>query len=133
MAAKKKRRKRRKRNIGKHISVKGGECTYRSGWEKEYFEHLDANIDVRSYVSEGLKIPYVSNKRTGKMRNYIPDLLVTYADGRRSLIEIKPKRRLTKPTNIKKFAAARVWCTMNSCDFVILTEDHLKALGLLKK
>src|SRR5690348_5982431 len=93
-SVKRKRRKRRKRNIGQYESPKAGTCTFGSSWEKAYFEYLDANVNVTSYSSEGLKIPYVSNKRTGKLRNYIPDLLVQYSDGRRELIEIKPKKRV---------------------------------------
>lgn len=92
---------------------------------------MDSNVDVVAYASEGLKIPYVSNVRTGRFRNYIPDLLVTYADGRRELIEIKPKKRLSQPKNVKKFAAARDWCLRNNCSFVLLTEVDLKGLGLI--
>lgn len=129
--AKKKRRKRRVRNIGDYSSKKGGVCKFRSSWERAYFEYLDRSEDVVSFLSEELRIPYVSNKRTGKIRNYIPDLLVTYSDGHRELVEIKPKRRLDNPKNVKKFLAARSWCLQNSCSFVVLTEVELKSMGLL--
>jgi len=128
---KKKRRGKRRRNIGKYESPKAGTCTFRSSWEKAFFVYLDANPKVVAYASEGLKIPYVSNVRTGRQRNYIPDLLVTYDDGHRELIEIKPKKRLTQPKNVKKFAAARDWCLRNGCLFVLLTEIDLKGLGLI--
>lgn len=133
MSAKKKRpkRKRRKSRIGKYMSTKAGVCTFRSSWEKAYFEYLDRNPDIVSFLSEGLKIPYISNVRTGRFRNYIPDLFVMYVDGRKELIEIKPKKRLTQPKNVKKFAAAREWCLHNGCSFVLLTEIDLKALGLI--
>ena len=132
MATKKKRRrKKRVRNIGKYESLKAGACTFRSSWEKAYFEYLDATSDVVSYMSESLKIPYISNKKTGKIRNYIPDLLVTYLDGHRALIEIKPKKRVDNVKNVRKFLAARLWCLAHGCDFVIITEVELKALGLL--
>lgn len=65
------------------------------------------------------------------MRNYIPDLLVTYIDGHRELVEIKPKRRIANPKNVKKFLAAGEWCLQNSCRFVVLTEVELKAMGLI--
>lgn len=131
MSVKKKRRTRRKRHIGKYTSTKAGICTFRSSWEKAYFEYLDRQPEVIAFLSEGLKIPYVSNTRTGRLRNYIPDLLVTYSDGRKNLIEIKPKKRLTQPKNVKKFAAARDWCLRNGCIFVLITEIDLKGLGLL--
>lgn len=128
---KRRRRARRKRNIGKYESLKAGICTFRSSWEKAYFEYLDANPNVKCFISEGLKIPYVSNVRTGRFRNYIPDVLVTYSDGKQDLVEIKPKKRLAQPKNVKKFAAAREWCIRNSCSFVLLTEVELKAMGLI--
>jgi hypothetical protein len=128
---KRKRRKKRVRNIGDYQTAKGGICRFRSSWELQYFKYLDACPQVVSFSSEGLRIPYVSNVRTGKLRNYIPDLLVTYADGSRSLIEIKPKKRLSLPKNVKKFFAAREWCLRNGCSFVLITEIELKALGLI--
>jgi hypothetical protein len=106
------------------------EMTFRSGWERSYFMWLDANPEVIAYYSEPFKIPYVSNTRTGKVRGYIPDLLVEYA-GRKLLVEIKPSKRMGNVVNRKKFAAARLWCTINGVEFVVITEKELKTLGLL--
>lgn len=118
--------------MGKFASLKmNSEFTYRSGWELAYFQFLETNSDVVKFFSESLRIPYVSNVRTGKLRIYIPDLLVEWSDGRKELIEIKPSRRLTNPKNIKKFSAAQIWCKANSVTFVVLTEKELKKLGLL--
>lgn len=128
---KKKKRKKRKRNIGKYDSIKGGLCTYRSLWEKSFFEYLDKSDNVECFYSEKIKIPYISNKKSGKVRNYIPDVLVIYKDTKNSVIEIKPKCYLLKAINLKKFAAAKLWCDNNDCNFVILTEVELKNMGLL--
>ena len=110
----------------------GSEMTFRSLWEKSYFEYLDSNSEVSKFYSESLRVPYVANKKTGRLRNYIPDLLVEYIDGSRQIIEIKPTRFLTKLANIKKFNAARLYCADNGITFVIVTEKDLKSLGLLK-
>jgi len=132
MVAKKRRRK-GGRKRGKYVSQKMGvTMTYRSGWELVYFQWLDTVSTVLKFYSESIKIPYVANKKTGKTRNYIPDLLVVYTDGTRKLIEIKPKSKLLQATNVKKFHAAEEWCTVQGIEFVILTEVELKLLGILK-
>jgi len=105
--ATKKRRRKGGRKRGKYVSQKMGVImTYRSGWELVYFQWLDTISTVAKFYSESIKIPYVANKKTGKIRNYIPDLLVVYTDGTRKLIEIKPKSKLLQTTNVKKFRAA---------------------------
>ena len=94
-------------------------------------QHLDADRTVAAYEYEMLVIPYVSNARSGKVRRYFPDFLVTHRDGSRRLIEIKPKKRLTNRITQKKLAAAQAWCDGNGTRLEIVTEDTLKSLGLL--
>ena len=126
------RRKRRVRIRGVYISTKMGvSMTFRSGWEFLYFKYLDAQPEVLQFWSESLKIPYATSRKTGRLRNYIPDLLIEYAD-RKLLVEIKPKSKVSRPINIKKFNAARLWCTVNAATFIVITEIELKALGLMK-
>lgn len=133
MTVKKKRRRKSGRKRGKYTSQKMGTVmTYRSSWELAYFQWLDSCTNVAQFFSESIKIPYVTNKRSGKTRNYIPDLFVIYTDGTKKLIEIKPKSKLLQATNVKKFIAARQWCTDQNMEFVVLTEVDLKLLGLLK-
>jgi len=105
---------------------------YRSGWELAYAKWLDTNLDVVSYRYEPYPIEYISNYRTGKRRRYFPDFEVRMSDGSLLLVEIKPKKKLTLLTNIKKFAAASAMCVLNGITFQVLTEVDLKALGLLK-
>ncbi len=134
MLKNKKIRKRRKRRVihrGIYVSTKMNiEMTFRSSWEKSYFIWLDNNPEVLMFYSESLRIPYVSNKSTGKVRKYIPDLLVEYSD-KKLLIEIKPSKRVGQLINQKKFKVAREWCLTNNTEFVIITEHDLKKLGLL--
>lgn len=92
---------------------------------------LDAEPTVTSWSYESFTIEYVSNRK-GRVRKYIPDFLVMYADSRVQLVEIKPTNRLLRPTNVKKLAAARVWCSENNTELAIVTEVELKALGLFK-
>ena len=131
MAAKKKRKRKGHYHTGTHVSPKAGECKYRSGWEFAYLKWLDDNPDVISYLYEGVEIPYVSNQRTKKVRNYWPDFYVTYADGSRVLVEIKPSRKVKQATIQKKIAAAQAWCVAQGATLKILTEIELRLLGLL--
>lgn len=131
---KKKRKRRRRRGYitGIYTSTKTGiSSKYRSGWELKYMEWLDRNILVSSWEYESLKIPYLSNKKTGKMRNYIPDFVVHYADGSHIVTEIKPSKRLTQTTVKKKAQFAEQWCTENHYSYLIITEIELKFIGLL--
>lgn len=91
--------------------------------------HLDADETVASYQYEPLSIAYVSNARTGKVRRYIPDMLVVRADGTRELIEVKPKRRLSNSRVKKKLAAAEIWCKENGVQMRVITEVELKEIG----
>jgi len=131
--ARKKRRKRKGHyHTGVHVSVKGGECKYRSGWELKYMEHMDSDDKVLRFEYEQVKIPYISNVRTGKIRHYYPDFLVTYVDGTQKLVEIKPKKRLDQAKVTKKLKAAEVWCREHGVTLAVLTEIELRLLGLLK-
>ena len=132
---KKKRRRRRKKryHTGVHVSAKTGQaCKYRSGWELSYMQWLDAHAAVRTYSYEAVKIPYVSNVRTCKLRNYLPDFLIEYVDGSKQLVEIKPKRKVQHVTVQKKLKAAELYCRAHGISLVILTEVELKVMGLLK-
>jgi hypothetical protein len=111
-------------------SSKAGTCKYRSSWELAYMQWLDTNKTVISYSYEKTVIPYVSNKRTGRLRKYLPDFLVYYND-RIELVEIKPKVKLKQVKVKKKLEAAKVWCLNNKIKFVIVTETELKALNLI--
>ncbi len=130
---KKPRRKRvsRRAKRGTYTSVKGGTFNYRSGWELKYAMWLDACLSVLSYRYEPYPVEYVSNVRTGKVRKYYPDFEVTYVDGMKRLVEIKPKKKTTVAKNVKKFAAARLHCEKNGLTFVVITEVDLKASGVL--
>lgn len=132
---KKPRKKKRRGHYhrGVHVSPKcDHECHYRSGWELSYLQYLDTDPTVKAYHYEKLKIPYVANVRSGRTRNYIPDVFIEYVDGSFALVEIKPKRKLTQPTVVKKLKAAQAWVDALGVTLVIITEVELKLLGLLK-
>lgn len=115
---------------GTFVSIKGGECKYRSGWEEKYMSYLDSNPDVVSWSYEKICIEYLSNKKTGKIRKYYPDFLVIYKD-KTELIEIKPSRKLKQRTVLKKIEAAKEWCSVRNIAYKILTEIELKSIDVI--
>lgn len=106
---------------GWHDSPKAGRQFHRSFYELRYFRMLDADPDVITYQSEPFKIPYLWE---GSVKNYTPDILVTRRD-RKQLIEVKPASLVNEPKNIAKATAADVWCSQNSVEYVVVTENEL--------
>src|SRR5579872_3830732 len=126
------RRRRGHYHRGEYTSTKTGlVCKHRSGWELVYMTYLDAELSVTTWGYESVVIPYVSNVRTGRLRNYHPDFVVTYVDGRRELVEIKPSKRVKQAAVQKKLKAAGSWCAINGVELKVVTEVELKALGLV--
>lgn len=124
--------KRKRYQRGDYKSIKSGETyRYRSGWEFAYMQYLDTCHQVKSWSYESFFIEYISNKKTGKTRKYIPDFKVIYLDDSTELIEIKPKRKLNQLMVRKKCDAAEAWCQMNGMAFKIITENELKGLGII--
>lgn len=94
--------------VGKYHSPKAGkEIAYRSSWELTYAKLLDADPDVTSWEYEPFAIAYELN---GERKRYIPDFLVTYADGSRELVEVKPKELEGNAVNQAKRLAAVELC-----------------------
>jgi hypothetical protein len=111
MALKKKRRKRKKYRTGVYKSIKcATPIHYRSGWELTVCKYLDISKDVLSYEYESFGIKYISNSKTGKLRVYYPDFLVTYQNGNKILVEVKRKDKLSDVLVLKKAKAAEEWC-----------------------
>jgi hypothetical protein len=130
MAIPKKRRRRKRRyKTGIHRSSKcAAPIEYRSGWEKEVCVFLDSEPSVKEYGYECLSIPYLSNPRTGKIRLYFPDFLITYADGTKKLVEVKRKDRLNNPKVLKKAKAAEIWAKANGATYEFWSDTMIQAL-----
>jgi len=124
-----KRRKSRRAKRGIHVSPKCLEpIHYRSSWELKYALYLDNNPLVVSYRYEPYSIPYVSNVRTGRVRQYWPDFEIVQSCGLRVLVEIKPIKKMSQPRNIKKRLAAEAFCSVTGTKYEIVTEIELRTL-----
>lgn len=113
---------------------------FRSGWEHAFFRFCDNNVAVLQWASESIAIPY-RNPITGKMSQYIPDVLITYRTKdnvtKAELIEIKPKKqsvleskmsnrdKAVVAVNYAKWDAATKWCKRNGLTFRVITEDDM--------
>ena len=113
---------------------------YRSGWEHAFFRFCDNNAAVLQWASESIAIAY-RNPITGKMSQYIPDVLITYRTRdnvtKAELVEIKPKKqsvieskmsnrdKAIVAVNYAKWDAATKWCRRNGLTFRVITEDDM--------
>jgi len=114
----------------------------RSSWERHFCRWCDLTPDIVKWASEEFSIPYLSPK-DGRIHRYYPDALIQRKDGKKYLVEIKPKRQtkppvkkdrvtktyinecLTYEINKAKWAAAKEFALDNGVEFLILTEDEL--------
>lgn len=119
---------------------------YRSGWEKQVMQWLDNNINVISWSSEEVVIPYIS-PIDGHPHRYFVDFYVE-AKGRdgsvkKMLLEVKPAAQTKAPTTPKrktkryitevmtygvnqaKWQAAKEFCDLRGWEFKVITEAEL--------
>ena len=132
----KKKRKKKKGHYktGIHIAKKCVQpIKYRSSWELTVAIHLDNDPTVKSFEYESVKIPYMLNVRTRKIRNYIPDFIVQYIDGRKVIIEVKRTSALNNLIVMKKASAAREWAAKNGMEYVFWTNKIIEQLQKIQK
>lgn len=119
---------------------------YRSGWEKRVMESLDDNLNVVSWGSEEIVIPYKSPV-DNRIHRYYVDFYVEAIDKSGSvktmLLEVKPHAQTLEPkrpkrntrryltevvtygVNQAKWKAAEEYCSHMGWQFMILTEKEL--------
>jgi hypothetical protein len=109
--SKPRKRKKGHYHTGVHISPKCKEpINFRSGWERTICCYLDNMIEVDEYWYESVKIPYVANLRSSRVRYYLPDFVIKFTDGSMKMVEVKRENQLTNLKVMKKAEAARAWC-----------------------
>ena len=112
---------------GRHVdTVKAGRVWVRSSWEFQAALKLDSDPSVVTFAVEPCKIPY--QRWEGERfhtRHYVPDFLATFVDGKRKLIEVKPKCHLKAAINEAKFAAARERCAQEGWEFEVWSSKEV--------
>ena len=73
---------------------------YRSSWEKRFMNYCDRTREIIEWGSEELSIFY--RGVDGKPHRYYPDFYMKLKDGKRYVIEVKPKRQCVPPIKGKK-------------------------------
>ncbi|UYZ21668.1 WYL domain-containing protein [Mesobacillus jeotgali] len=87
-----------------HLSKMKQKGICRSPLEHKVIRDLNKNNDVLELEVEPIRIQYFYKRISS---HYKPDLMVTYQDGRRELIEIKLSGDIGSPKNQAKFKAAQ--------------------------
>jgi hypothetical protein len=108
----------------------GRSCFCKSIYEKYALTYLDQDEKVVEYGYETLQIPYyfVDSNLT-----YTPDLLVTYLDGKKVIVEIKTKGEIDSQNeqNYEKFKSADLYAKEHGLEFIIWIYDYTKESGTL--
>lgn len=109
---------------GYYQSIKGGYCRYMSSYELKLIKDLDNDPEVLSFITQPLGIKYY---RPGdeKSHRYYPDFLVTFVDGHKLLIEVKPEIFLDTELNQLKFAIGEKYANDHGWDWAVFTEVEL--------
>ncbi len=108
---------------GHFYSVKNNkDLYYQSSYEFVAFEILEQLSKVRSYDRANFRIPYMINN---EIHYTVPDILITYTDGTKELIEVKAKWFLHDEKTNAKFWAMNDYAATQGWDFNVWTEKEL--------
>ncbi|MDD4242721.1 MAG: head completion protein [Bacilli bacterium] len=134
--------------INKHKYL--GDCTkirFLSLWEYSLMKYLDHCPSVAKWNSEGAKIPYIC-PTDGRQHTYLIDFYIILNNGKKLLVEVKPKKQCSAPKEPKrktqrylteqfywvknqaKWAAAEQFALFNNAEFQVWTEIELRKLGI---
>jgi hypothetical protein len=120
---------------------------FRSLWERNTFRFLDENDDIVEWNSEEVVIPYRC-KTDNRIHRYYIDLYFKGKNGKKYLIEIKPKKETVPPKepkrktkryvtevmtyikNQSKWEAAHSFAQERGYVFQVWHEDTLRGLGI---
>jgi hypothetical protein len=109
---------------GKFYSDKNKQFLYyRSSYELVAFKMFEQMENIRCYEPEPFLIYYVGDD--SKEHIYIPDILITYKDKTKEIIEVKPERRLKEASNILKFEAGKKYAIDHNMKYRVITEKTL--------
>ncbi|MBU0963154.1 MAG: TnsA endonuclease N-terminal domain-containing protein [Nanoarchaeota archaeon] len=109
-----------KRRYGRFYSKKNNKyIRYESGYELMACKSFEKDDSIKSYDRCKRVIKYYFNKYRHR---YLPDYEITYNNGVKNIIEIKPNSQIKKEKNIAKFKFANSYCNKNGLKFKTLTE-----------
>jgi len=96
--------------------------SYESTLEKDFIYLLDYDQCISEYEEQPVNIEYYVN---GKKHHYIPDFLAII-DYQKWIFECKPEIFVNNEENLQKFQAARYFCSKNSWQFLVITDEMIR-------
>jgi hypothetical protein len=113
-----------RKNISKFFSVKMNKRLWSESIAEEDYKYLlDFDSMVESFEEQPFRIRYVLD---GKTRHYTPDMLVLTKDGRRLVVEVKPKLKVSTPKNDLLFRIVGALCEAEDHQFVVVTVEMIR-------
>lgn len=110
---------------GHFFSQKNGRMLhYRSSYELIAYRILEQNEKVMKYEVESFHIDY---RYGNSFHRYIPDILVTYKNGVKELIEVMSEWQFGEARKIAKLSRAHSYCVFNEMTFSVWTEKDLES------
>ena len=102
---------------------------FASSWELMFLDWCGRSEDVVSFDRCVDKIPY--SKPSGGTARYFPDFVVEWANGTKSVVEIKGGRQKIGLVERKRVAAESFYEGL--CEYIILFKEDLKRMGIFKE
>lgn len=113
-----------RKNISKFFSVKMNKRLWSESLAEEDYKYLlDFDSMVESFEEQPFRIRYVLD---GKTRHYTPDMLVLTKDGRKLVVEVKPKSKISTPKNDLLFRIVAALCAAEDHKFVVVTVEMIR-------
>lgn len=119
-----------KKNIGKFPSFKAGRnIWWESLLERDYIYLLEFDPDVEKYEEQPIRVRY---SLEGKVRCYTPDFLVERKGGRRVIVEVKSKEKVSSEAFRLFFLTVSPVIHKLGYEFVVVTDKMIRVQPLLE-
>jgi hypothetical protein len=111
------------KNIGKFTSVKTGRVAwYEALTERDYMYLLDFDPGVSDWHEQPLQMRF---SHGGKTHRYTPDLEV-HRNGKKQLVEVKPKHQVESGKWDFLFRTATSICEQESYEYIVVTDEVIR-------
>ena len=93
---------------------------YHSDLERRMMDRLERDTHVVKWMKRhGITIPWIDSQK--HQRRYVPDFLVEYECGRKTVIEVKDPSRIDSNDVQRKRKAAEIWCKQRNMEYILCT------------
>ena len=95
---------------------------YQSDMERRMMDRLETDPTVKKWMKRhGISIPWIDGQK--HQRRYVPDFLVEYIDGHKSILEVKDPSRVDSDEVKRKRKSAEMWCKRRGMEYVVATVE----------